>query len=129
MLGIPLQCAMFLTRHKVGLPLFFIFRYSAAFIFQGLLLQCNSNKSSYLFQSDKFYDVRYDIGDKTYQCGRKNDVLKLWLTWKGRGKANLTASVENAFAMAAYFNGLIRDREGFHLVLPEVRVSERYEII
>jgi len=28
------------------------------------------------------YDVSYDTGDKSIQCGRLNDVLKLWLMWK-----------------------------------------------
>ncbi|OQV14809.1 Acidic amino acid decarboxylase GADL1 [Hypsibius exemplaris] len=105
MLGLPLQCAMFLTRHK------------------HLLLECNSNKSSYLFQTDKPYDSEYDIGDKTFLCGRKNDALKFWLTWKARGKFALTAAVENAFDMAEYFANLIRDREGFHLVLPKVQCT------
>ncbi|GAV03370.1 hypothetical protein RvY_13801 [Ramazzottius varieornatus] len=105
MLGLPLQTALLITRHK------------------GLLLECNSNKSSYLFQSDKFYDAEYDIGDKTFVCGRKNDALKLWLTWKGRGKADLTAAVENAFDMAEYLAELLRDREGFQLVLPKVQCT------
>lgn len=88
-----------------------------------MLLECNSNKSSYLFQSDKFYDAEYDIGDKTFVCGRKNDALKLWLTWKGRGKADLTAAVEKAFDMAEYLAELLRDREGFQLVLPKVQCT------
>ena len=28
------------------------------------------------------YDVSYDTGDKSIQCGRLNDVFKLWLMWK-----------------------------------------------
>ena len=64
-LGVPQQCSAFLTKHE------------------GLLLRCNSTKASYLFQQDKVnYDVSYDTGDKSIQCGRLNDVLKLWLIWK-----------------------------------------------
>lgn len=40
--------------------------------------------ASYLFQQDKFYDVSYDIGDKTIQCGRHVDVFKVWLMWKAK---------------------------------------------
>ena len=64
-LGVPLQCSAFLTKHE------------------GLLQGCNSTKADYLFQQDKVsYDVSYDTGDKSIQCGRLNDVFKLWLMWK-----------------------------------------------
>ena len=64
-LGVPLQCSAFLTKHE------------------GLLASCNSTKASYLFQQDKVgYDVSYDTGDKSIQCGRLNDAFKLWLMWK-----------------------------------------------
>lgn len=52
-LGAPLQCAMFLVKQK------------------GLLQECNSASANYLFQQDKFYDLSYDTGDKSVQCGRK----------------------------------------------------------
>ena len=40
--------------------------------------------ATYLFQQDKHYDVKYDTGDKTIQCGRHVDVFKLWLMWRGK---------------------------------------------
>jgi glutamate/tyrosine decarboxylase-like PLP-dependent enzyme len=68
-LGVPLQCSSFLTKHG------------------GLLASCNSTKATYLFQQDKVgYDVSYDTGDKSIQCGRLNDVFKLWLMWKKKVK-------------------------------------------
>ena len=33
---------------------------------------------------DKLYDVRYDTGDKVIQCGRHNDIFKLWLQWRAK---------------------------------------------
>ncbi len=53
-----------------------------------------------MFQQDKFYDVSYDTGDKSLQCGRKVDVFKLWLMWKARGDAGFKTRVENAVANA-----------------------------
>ena len=38
----------------------------------------------YLFQKDKHYDVSYDTGDKTIQCGRHNDIFKVWLMWRAK---------------------------------------------
>ena len=40
--------------------------------------------ADYLFQPDKHYDVNYDTGDKVIQCGRHNDIFKLWLQWRAR---------------------------------------------
>lgn len=40
--------------------------------------------AEYLFQKDKHYDVSYDTGDKSIQCGRHVDVFKFWLMWKAK---------------------------------------------
>ena len=34
--------------------------------------------------TDKLYDVKYDTGDKVIQCGRHNDIFKLWLQWRAK---------------------------------------------
>ena len=52
---------------------------------QGLLNACNRADAKYLFQKDKkLYDVSLDTGDKTFQCGRPNDIYKFWLMWKAK---------------------------------------------
>lgn len=55
-----------------------------SFSLQGLLFQCNQMSADYLFQQDKPYDVSYDTGDKAIQCGRHNDIFKLWLMWRSK---------------------------------------------
>nr|CAD7261396.1 unnamed protein product [Timema shepardi] len=82
MLGAPLQCSAFLIKEK------------------GLLHQCNSASATYLFQQDKFYDISYDTGDKSIQCGRKVDAFKLWLMWKARGDIGLERLVDNTMECA-----------------------------
>lgn len=69
---------------------------------QGLLKQCHSANATYLFQQDKFYDMSYDTGDKSIQCGRKVDCLKLWLMWKATGTLGLEQRVDRAFAYTRY---------------------------
>ena len=64
MVGAPLQTSPFIVRHKK------------------LLHECNSASATYLFQQDKFYDVSFDTGDKSVQCGRKVDAFKLWFMLK-----------------------------------------------
>lgn len=70
----------------------------APFPWQGLLHRCHSAGATYLFQPDKFYNVAWDTGDKTVQCGRKVDCLKLWLLWKAVGTEGLEKRVDRAFA-------------------------------
>nr|KAG5695465.1 hypothetical protein BaRGS_011307 [Batillaria attramentaria] len=102
MMGAPLQCAAFLTKHKT------------------LLTECHSARAKYLFQQDKFYDVTYDTGDKSVQCGRKVDVLKLWMMWKAKGTQQFAADIENIFNCAQYLAQKVKTTEGFRIVLEEV---------
>lgn len=62
-----------------------------------LLAQCNSASAGYLFQQDKFYDVSYDTGDKSVQCGRKVDAFQVWFMMKTMGEEYFSRAVENAF--------------------------------
>lgn len=49
--------------------------------------------ADYLFQPDKHYDVSYDTGDKSLQCGRHVDAFKLWLMWKAKVQQHRTSEV------------------------------------
>lgn len=59
------------------------------FLYQGLLMSCNQMSADYLFMQDKLYDIRYDTGDKVIQCGRHNDIFKLWLQWRAKVSTNI----------------------------------------
>jgi len=102
MLGAPLQCAAFLIKRT------------------DILHRCNGASASYLFQPDKFYDVSYDTGDKSIQCGRKVDAFKLWLLWKARGDQGLENIVDNSFDCAEYIARQIVAHPNFRLVIPEI---------
>ncbi|XP_055711582.1 cysteine sulfinic acid decarboxylase [Phlebotomus papatasi] len=101
LLAAPQQCSTFLTRHT------------------NLLKQCHSCNASYLFQKDKFYDTKYDTGDKHIQCGRRADVFKFWLMWKAKGTMGLQKHTEKVFEMAEYFTEQIRQRSDFEMVVNE----------
>ncbi|KAM3617405.1 uncharacterized protein V6R79_005721 [Siganus canaliculatus] len=81
-----------------------------------LLKRCHSASATYLFQQDKFYDVNLDIGDKSVQCSRKVDCLKLWLMWKAVGSNGLAERVDKAFFHMRYLVEQMKKREGFHLL-------------
>lgn len=98
MAGAPLQCSLFFVREKK------------------LLHEANSAAAQYLFQQDKFYDVSYDTGDKSIQCGRKIDAFKLWMMWKARGDAGLSALVDRTMDTAQRCLDMVANRPGFRLV-------------
>ncbi|KAA0185609.1 hypothetical protein HAZT_HAZT009493 [Hyalella azteca] len=72
--------------------------------------------ATYLFQQDKFYDVSYDTGDKSIQCGRKGDALKLWLMFKIHGMDVIELRINAAFEASKYLESEVKRREGFELV-------------
>ncbi|GFR84952.1 glutamate decarboxylase 1 [Elysia marginata] len=102
MMGVPLQCSAFLTRHK------------------GVLKSCNSLNAAYLYQKDKHYDVTFDTGDLSIQCGRHNDIFKLWLMWRSKGDQGFEEQMNKNFELAVYLRDKVKERPGFHLVLEEV---------
>jgi len=74
----------------------------AVSIFQGLLISCNQMSAEYLFMTDKLYDVRYDTGDKVIQCGRHNDIFKLWLQWRAKVQNPLHCYRKSDFILSHY---------------------------
>ncbi|XP_025160505.1 LOW QUALITY PROTEIN: cysteine sulfinic acid decarboxylase-like [Harpegnathos saltator] len=101
MLGVPLQCSFFLVKGENALH------------------KANYAGAQYLFQQDKFYNVTWDTGDKSVQCGRKVDAMKFWLMWKARGTTALARSVDQAMFCKDYFLKRITNRAGFRLVLSD----------
>jgi glutamate/tyrosine decarboxylase-like PLP-dependent enzyme len=72
---------------------------------------CFSSGAEYLFQPDKRFG-EWDSGDRTYQCGRRVDALKLWLTWKARGDDGFAARIDHAVAMADFARMVISASDG-----------------
>lgn len=96
---------------------------------QGLLISCNQMCAEYLFMTDKLYDISYDTGDKVIQCGRHNDIFKLWLQWRAKGTDGFEQGMDKLMDLAAYQVQLIKSQpDKFHLIMePElVNVSFWY---
>lgn len=84
----------------------------------GILAEANGLNAEYLFQNDKYYDAAYDSGDKSIQCGRRVDSLKLWLHLAARGERLLCLDAENVFERVSWFVRYLSQRARFRLVLP-----------
>lgn len=101
LLTAPQQCSVLLLRHE------------------GILSEAHSANAAYLFQKDKFYDTRFDTGDKHVQCGRRADVLKFWFMWKAKGTKGFEQHVDKVFDNAKFFTDNIKRRTGFKMVLDQ----------
>lgn len=111
LMSVPFQCSTLLVKEH------------------GLLQECNKTGAKYLFQKDKkLYDVSWDTGDKTIQCGRPNDIFKLWLMWKAKGSLGFEEHIDRAFDNSRYLAEEIKKRDNFVLLLePEcTNVCFRY---
>ncbi|MEL6985683.1 MAG: pyridoxal-dependent decarboxylase, partial [Actinomycetota bacterium] len=93
MMGMTQQCTALLVRDPTQLA------------------PCFADRADYLFQPDKL-NADYDTGDRTFQCARRVDVLKLWLAWKHHGDAGFAARVDHAVAMADHARTRITNSDG-----------------
>lgn len=85
--------------------------------------------AEYLFMTDKLYDISYDTGDKVIQCGRHNDIFKLWLQWRSKGTDGFEKAMDQLMELAEYQVKRIREQsDKFYLIMePEcVNVSFWY---
>lgn len=99
MLGVTQQCAALLVRAP------------------GQLRAAFATGAEYLFQPDKPH-AGLDSGDLTFQCARRVDALKAWLTWKARGELGLAARIDHAVALAAHAATRIAADPRFELAAP-----------
>ncbi len=81
------------THKLMGLPLI-----SSVFLLkeQGTLKRINNiTGSDYLFHSDE--NENMDLGEISFQCGRRVDALKLWLVWKYFGDEGFEERIDHLF--------------------------------
>ena len=98
-LGVPQQCSMLLINGK-----------------KGLLRRANTSGASYLFHEADY--TKHDIADKTLQCGRNADSLKLWMTLKKHGIKGLAQYADHAMEKTEYFTKLVKSQpEKYELVI------------
>ena len=101
MLGVPLAASAVFTREK------------------GVLRANLDEQASYLFQAD---EDEYDLGTMALQCGRRNDVLKIWTSWQAHGDAGFEQRVDRLFDLARYAADRV-ERE------PKLRLCKRPESV
>lgn len=92
-LVVPLQATFFVTKHK------------------GEMKDCNETKAECLFHTERasYNGCLLDVGDKSLQCGRVIDILKVWTYFKGNGWQNVAKQVEAEHNFAVYCKQYVLD--------------------
>lgn len=110
LLGTGLITSFFLTKEK------------------GNLYDANSSGGKkYLFH--EYENAEYDSGKSSLQCGRKVDVLKLWLTWKSLGTSGLAKLVDDQFEKMHFFSDLLRENKSFKLIHDPKYLNVCFQVI
>ncbi|PKP51231.1 MAG: cysteine synthase [Bacteroidetes bacterium HGW-Bacteroidetes-12] len=81
MLGTPLVCSVIVVKNKKHLYNSF------------------SVDADYLYQTD---GDDFNLGKTSFQCGRKNEALKLWTLWKSVGTFGLEKMVNHLFDLSKF---------------------------
>ncbi len=96
MMGVPLSCAALLMKQP------------------GALVATLGMNADYLFHADAEAD--WDLGDRSLQCGRRVDALKLWFSWQALGDEGYEQRVDHLFELAEEFREMVRSTPGFRLI-------------
>jgi glutamate/tyrosine decarboxylase-like PLP-dependent enzyme len=88
---------------------------------------CGGGGDAYLFHEDE--NSAYNFGNKSLQCGRRVDSLKLWLSWKTTGAAGYARKVDRLMALSQYMIKRIDENSALRVLAPAnyLNVLFRYE--
>ena len=107
LMGIPLICSFILVRDR------------------GLLHASFNETAEYLFQAD---DPDLNMGTKSIQCGRRNDVLKLWAAWKLHGDKGWAARIDRQLKLAAHAVAIIQKSDQLTLTQAPTCTNVCFEV-
>ena len=93
-LGTPLSTSILLTKDEQDLYRSF------------------SNKAEYLYQTD---NDDYNLGQTSFECGRRNNALKFWTLWKSVGANGIGEMVETNYSLSDIARNYIRNNSDYKL--------------
>lgn len=111
MMGVPLICSAFLIKRPEILR----------------TICSHGDVAHYLFHGES-EDV--DLGRMSLQCGRRNDALKLFLSWREKGDAGWAKLIESYVELADFLQSLVDSNSKLEMMSSRVwsNVCFRYTI-
>ncbi len=77
---------------------------------------CSGGGSDYLFHEDE--NSAYNLGERSIQCGRRVDSLKVWLSWKAVGNKGFAEKIDYLQSIKNRCIDIIKDRGSLELLAP-----------
>ncbi len=71
-----------------------------------------NNDATYLYQT---HDEDFNLGQTSFECGRRNNALKLWTLWKAVGTNGIRQIIEHEFALADTARNYINKNKNYTL--------------
>ena len=83
----------------------------------GILKECTAGGGGeYLFHTDA--NSAYNLGERSIQCGRRADALKVWLSWKAVGSSGFAQKVDQLQETKAQCVEMIQSRPALEILAP-----------
>ena len=101
-LGAPLSTSILVTKEKNDLYNSF------------------KNNASYLYQT---HDDEFNLGQNSFECGRRNNALKLWTMWKAIGTNGIANIVDHEFKLADAARAYVKNNSDYKLYSFEESLS------
>ncbi len=103
LMNIPLICSVILTREKG--------------VLENNLTDINTD---YIYHNN---EEMTDLGEKSIQCGRHVDAVKLWFAWKYYGKDGYDKRISNMINIARYAEEIVKNHPDLEMVSPRQSFS------
>lgn len=107
MMNIPLLAAVLLVKNP------------------NILYENFNEHADYLFQMD---EKQLNPGNKSIQCGRRNDAFKVWTALKYLGENGYEKRINTEFANAKYAVAIIRKDKDLSLVLDPEGINVCFQV-
>ena len=92
----------------------------------GFLKQtCTGGGADYLFHTDQ--NSAYNLGERSIQCGRRADALKVWLSWKAMGNKGFAKKMDHLQALKNHCVTGIEQHQQLHMLAPSVYLNVLFQ--
>lgn len=87
------------------------------------LLQASSagGGGEYLFHQDA--NANFNLGERSIQCGRRADSLKVWLSWKALGNQGFAEKIDQLQKLRENCVAIINDEQKLEMIAPAVYLN------
>lgn len=94
----------------------------------GLLEEtCSGGGGEYLFHKDE--NAAFNLGQRSIQCGRRADALKVWLSWKHLGSQGFAQKVDYLQHCKQQFIQRIEEHPDFELLAPAAYLNVLFRYV